>query len=460
MKKIFLYIIVSCCLLSNGYALTPAQEYDFSLEQYRIQLSYTRKQELIDHAQNRLVAAIHKLDRANIDYSEKKFHYDLALKKIKVDQHNNLLSRNADLLDLQKRVLIADHLDPEIQPQYIQAKQIYVSSKKQLRFHRVKLNLFAVDGKRTQIQQSTPMTPQVTDSINPPSTIKIGYRGGRGVGYKHSYSSAFLFLTPSWDRQFQPFFDLRTHVFNDGRFASNFGGGLRFISDNEDCVLGINAYHDFRSSHDLHTHQMGLGLEGLFPYFDVRVNGYLPVAKYTKIEPIVFHRFTGNIIEVTRLVRRAYPTVNAEFGVPIPGNFCRKASLYLGVGPYYLFGDKIQEANFKHSYGVKGRVSAKFFDIIGLEFVISHDHVYHRRVQGAVSLQLPLGRKKMGRRSCSAKEAMIARAKAPPERNEIIPIKKKQEFFPHTDANGNVLSLTYVNNTAGCPGSGTFENPF
>ncbi|MCB1118032.1 MAG: hypothetical protein KDK50_05590, partial [Chlamydiia bacterium] len=54
------------------------------------------------------------------------------------------------------------------------------------------------------------------------------YIQGAGVGYHHSYTTLELFLAPprcyeSWS----PYCDLRGHVFNNGKLASNAGIGLR-----------------------------------------------------------------------------------------------------------------------------------------------------------------------------------------------------------------------------------------
>ncbi|HNA62352.1 MAG TPA: right-handed parallel beta-helix repeat-containing protein, partial [Rhabdochlamydiaceae bacterium] len=48
----------------------------------------------------------------------------------------------------------------------------------------------------------------------------------------------------------------------------------------------------------------------------------------------------------------------------------------------------------------------------------------------------------------------------PPVRNEIIPVKSKNEKKALRDANGDLLQAFFVNNAAACPGLGTFESPF
>ena len=243
--------------------------------------------------------------------------------------------------------------------------------------------------------------------------------------------------------------------------ASNLGAGIRFISENEMAAFGVNIYHDFRSTHDLHAHQLGVGLEGLGRYFDFRVNGYFPIANDVKSHKIEFDQFVGNFIQFKRRVKIAIPSVNAEIGVPIPGTNCRKINLYLAASPYYLFGKRVNQAKFSNAFGWKGRLSAKLFDRLSLEVVVSHDHIFHTRAQGYASYSIPLGRKpKDFKASTCAKDAFIARTKAPAMRNEIIPMKKKEPRFFLKDAGGDNLFVIFVNNLAGCPGAGTFLDPF
>ncbi|MCB1117486.1 MAG: hypothetical protein KDK50_02765, partial [Chlamydiia bacterium] len=56
------------------------------------------------------------------------------------------------------------------------------------------------------------------------SHADFGYQGPGGVGYDDGYSTVDLFLTPNWQRGFQPILDGRVHLLNDGRWASNLGG--------------------------------------------------------------------------------------------------------------------------------------------------------------------------------------------------------------------------------------------
>lgn len=45
----------------------------------------------------------------------------------------------------------------------------------------------------------------------------IKHREYEGVGYDTGYTTIGAFLTPDWLANFQPFFDVRGHIMNDGK---------------------------------------------------------------------------------------------------------------------------------------------------------------------------------------------------------------------------------------------------
>ncbi|MCK4934559.1 MAG: right-handed parallel beta-helix repeat-containing protein, partial [Simkaniaceae bacterium] len=272
---------------------------------------------------------------------------------------------------------------------------------------------------------------------------------------------AELFLTPNWDRVFQPFLDVRAHMFIDGRFASNQGIGMRFLPKSKQIAYGVNFYHDYRQTSNLNVHQLGLGFDLLSHYVDFRANAYVPVANDKKTYSPEFYRFCGNSIEYKRRVKIAMPSANVELGAPIPGTFCRNFDLYVAGGAYYLFGKTVSQVSFDDALGVKGRISAKIFDMLGLEFAISYDSVYRRRAQGMASISFPLGRKKICMKKETCKErAFVERSKGRPERSEIIPTKTNSTKFLLCDQSGKACRVVFVNNQRSDAGKGTFAEPF
>ena len=110
--------------------------------------------------------------------------------------------------------------------------------------------------------------------------ISISHIEGKGIGYKDGYTSLDLFFSDLHNNSL-PFLNLRGHIFDDGRLASNVGIGYRQLW--RDYVFGGNIYYDYRNTHRLNYNQISAGFEVLGKRWDFRINGYLPVgAKATR----------------------------------------------------------------------------------------------------------------------------------------------------------------------------------
>ena len=294
-----------------------------------------------------------------------------------------------------------------------------------------------------------------------PAQLTLSHHFGRGVGHK-GYTSAELFFVRSNDSNVIPYVDGRFHVMDTGRFASNVGAGLRYLVMDDMLSIGGNFYYDFRDSDELNTHQIAPGIEILSPYVDFRVNGYIPVGGTKHSDPLKFNGFSGNQINVKRTSYYAFPSINAEVGVPTPMIPWMYTDFYVGIGPYYLFGATVSGNECRSSWGGKFRVVANITQYVGLEFELNHDRIFNTTYQGIVSVNIPLWKSSACRtgKQGYGKRAFRARTLRPVMRNEIIPVKKKSQVRPLKDGNGNIIRAIFVNNLVGCPGLGTFESPF
>ena len=125
--------------------------------------------------------------------------------------------------------------------------------------------------------------------------VQLRHIEGKGIGYDRGYTTIQAFFTPHIDR-LVPIFDVRGHVFDDGKFAANAGLGLRYFHSR---VYGINAYYDYRQTHLFHYNQVAIGCESLGKKFDFRINGYFPVGRKQSFFP----HFRSNIIGLARKCR-------------------------------------------------------------------------------------------------------------------------------------------------------------
>ncbi len=260
------------------------------------------------------------------------------------------------------------------------------------------------------------------------SNVTLKHREQKGIGYRKGYSTLGVFLTPTWDRVIQPFFDGRLHVFNNGRLDVNLGAGFRYGSANGKWAAGPNLYYDFRESRNLRTHQIAGGLEILSKYFDMRFNGYLPIGGLWDERSVK----TSDI--AARRAKISLPNANFEFGVPL-GNF-----LYVGVGPYYLFRQSSPHFKTGKAWGGKARMTARLWKWLSLGIEGSYDRLFHGIFQGYVAIDLLPGPNTIRKNSktwnqrfktklCRKQANRAAMLTQSVERFEIIPmIRKRREF--------------------------------
>ncbi|MDP1834675.1 MAG: right-handed parallel beta-helix repeat-containing protein [Chlamydiales bacterium] len=292
-------------------------------------------------------------------------------------------------------------------------------------------------------------------SASQPYRAAFRHIEGGGIGYKDGYTTLEMFMSSDegqWD--VTPFFDARSHVFNNGKWATNIGCGIRAPRGNH--VYGINTYYDYRNGGRLRSNQLGLGLEALGELFDFRINGYLPVGKTTgsPYDPI-FGTFSGNNLLISQKYQCAMKGTDAEVGYHF-GKF-ESLNFYAAVGPYYFKGSVGHGAG-----GAKARVSCTLKDVLTLEISDSYDRTFHNKFQGQLSLNFPFGPQSNSReqkRIYYAANTLNDRMLQPVARQEIIvmdnPRKNNLAIDPAT---GLPLIFVFVNNTG--MSNGTFESPY
>lgn len=310
-------------------------------------------------------------------------------------------------------------------------------------------------------QQEAAKAPENDQVCLSPTQLTLSHNFGKGVGHK-GYSSLDFFYVHTNRPAFSPFVDLRFHVMDQGRIALNTGIGFRSLTWQDKLSVGANLYYDYRNSPKLHTQQIAGGIELLSEYIDFRVNGYLPVAGKMHSDALKFVGFSGHNINVNQKTYYAFPSTNAEFGIPMPWIAPDYIETYLGVGPYYLFGETVSGNRYPNSWGGKFRLAATITDFFTVEFQVNHDRIFNTTFQGIVSFNIPLYKTSAcrGPRSGKGRDSYLKRTLRPVMRNEIIPVKKKSVDSSLKNSSGERIQAYFVNNLAGCPGTGTFESPF
>jgi hypothetical protein len=276
-----------------------------------------------------------------------------------------------------------------------------------------------------------------------------------GIGYNNGYTTleAFLASDPSqW--QVTPFFDVRGHVFDNGKWAANAGAGLRALWG--DRVYGINAYYDYRNAGHLNSNQIGAGLETLGELFDFRINGYLPIgAKTSSPYDPIFGAFSGHYMLLSQKIQSAMKGTDAELGFHFGKS--ELFDFYAAAGPYYFIGEKVSA-----TWGGKARIAGTFKDFLTLEISDSYDRTFHNKFQGQISFNFSFGPKskiKEHGRTCKLANTLNDRMLQPIDRQEIIVIDNpRKNTVAINPATGLPYSFVFVNNTSSS--NGTFESPY
>ena len=249
-----------------------------------------------------------------------------------------------------------------------------------------------------------------------------------------------------------PFLDLRGHVFNDGKIATNVGLGIRQIA--QERVYGFNAYYDYRNTKRLHYNQVGFGLETLGKHWDFRINAYFPIRrKITDPYHGTFAGFSGNNLMLLQKYQFAMRGFNAELGTYLGTYHHKSFDLYAAVGPYYFhgkLGGKI--------WGGKARVMFRFNKYVTLEFSNSYDKMFHNRFQCQLTMTMPFG---CGAEDtcCDTTDILLSRMVEPVVRQEIIVVGHAKANAPAINPEtGNPYNFVFVDNTS--HSLGTYESPY
>jgi hypothetical protein len=318
------------------------------------------------------------------------------------------------------------------------------------------LTLFAALVTFGNIVEANPFQKKEEKEVCPPGPqhlrAAVRHIEAGGIGYNKGYSTLDIFLATDPNQWYlMPFLDLRGHVFNDGKFATNAGLGARAKWG---CrAYGVNAYYDYRNTHRRIYNQVGAGLETLGSVWDFRINGYLPVGKKIS-DPfnIEFDSFEGNSILVKRRFQYAMKGLDGEVGF----HFGKTANFdfYAAAGPYYFKG-KMGPA----AVGGKARVAGYYKEYVTLEVSDSWDSVFKNNVQGQVTLSYPFGPKS---RPCVIKDCcpdtcdfattLAMRMVQPVARQEIIVVDS------HSKTEAAYNFVIFVDNESSS--LGTFDSPY
>ena len=262
----------------------------------------------------------------------------------------------------------------------------------------------------------------------------ISHIEAKGFGYDSGYTTLGLFASNervSRKGDFEPFFDLRGHYFNNAKWALNIGGGVRYLHAEWEKVLGANIYYDFRHG-KTEYHQLGIGLEVLGLEYDLRMNTYLPIGNPARHNPWEEKHYTNPSLSYARF--RMSETLLRGVDFEIETNLKKwyrdsEYDLFAAIGPYYYREDCECNPNI---YGGRARVGARFMEYVTLELIGSYDTRFEFIGQGRLVFSIPFGRSSFSTPSEASKtpnlDYLESLATQPVNRQEIIALDDCCEY--------------------------------
>jgi len=206
---------------------------------------------------------------------------------------------------------------------------------------------------------------------------------GPGIGYDKSYTTFETLIFTELGESWTPFLDFKIHNFYDEKYAANAGGGLRYFSNFFQGIFGFNFYYDYRKTNFDSFNQVGVGLEFLSNWFNLRLNGYFPINEKTKLMFCV-RQTSGDFFLERRNYNEALPGWNLDGEIRI--NPSCPFLIYILGGPYLYYGN-----NFPNVVGGRVGLSVWYGRSLFLRVTGTFDNVFKKRVQGVVGLTFPLG---------------------------------------------------------------------
>ncbi|MBN2479663.1 MAG: inverse autotransporter beta domain-containing protein [Parachlamydiales bacterium] len=297
-----------------------------------------------------------------------------------------------------------------------------------------------------------------------PYFTDFSHKEGRGIGFKKGYTTAELFFRKKYENiNFFPFFNIRGHIFNDGRYATNLGIGGRYINTKNRAIIGLNTFYDFRSKDKKNYHQFGFGWEILKNRWSLHNNFYLPVASKKKLHNYSFNSFEGYSLFYNENFLATMWGVDLLLGLNTK-NYDHLV-LSTDLGPYFYKGHLEKKA-----YGIKANAKITVFESLYLQVGGFYDKVFNAHIRAEAGFKIAFGNKRVSKNNkkckrldlCCLKQSLKKKISSKVLRHEIIVLsdQSKKEIAKSPISN-QPYAVYHVNNSRGAVGGkGTYEDPF
>ncbi|MFN0055145.1 MAG: beta strand repeat-containing protein [Planctomycetales bacterium] len=289
---------------------------------------------------------------------------------------------------------------------------------------------------------------------------------GDGVGYSKGFQTFSLFqpiiVEPD---EFLFYLNPRGIITYLGDVAANAGAGFRMYNDQSDRIFGGSFWYDTDNTGQRKYDQLGISLESLGQYLDIRVNGYMPtnddrdnLGSYMTGQ----NQFFGNFIGLGRSTTYLTPLKGGDFEVGGALGGIGDIGFRAYVGGYYYQGEGTGAA-----YGVRARIESLITQDFWGTVAVTNDRLFGTNLTGAVTWYYGSGQSPRWFQRIPVKDRLYQQV----ERQYRIAVY--EEVFQDTvtalrDGGtggsggpvGTPIFVVHVDNSASGGGNGTVESPY
>jgi Right handed beta helix region len=303
-----------------------------------------------------------------------------------------------------------------------------------------------------------PSTGQTNDGLGIDGSI--GASVGQGISQDSSLFPVEMF--PYFMSGNSLYFaDLRFFPTIDGTFGGNAGAGYRYYVPGLDRIFGASLWYDGDGTHgDQYFQQVGISLETMGKWVDLRTNIYLPVGQTTQQSASAMvtgsAQYVGENLMYDQLnsYLAAMTGFDLEVGFQIPGQFATDHGIHAYGGCYY-YGDDQGD----HILGASARLQANIAYGLDASVQVTNDNYFNTRGFFSVSWTFgPLHRSNL------SQDNTKGRIGAPVVRNyNVLAVPENQVasgLFAVDPATGSPYVIAHVDSSAAPGGNGGVNSPF
>lgn len=276
--------------------------------------------------------------------------------------------------------------------------------------------------------------------------------GGEEYGVSQNWYTNFGFFAPLVvlpNETGLTFLQANGLIADDDTYGANVG----LVTRRQDLAtywfFGSGLWYDFETRPDRDVHQLGISLEALSRFIEVRANGYLPLGSTSHFATTTPQQIGNNLLI-------GYDELSLA-GADIEGGIrpFEIPELWFFLG-YYFYTDLDDRLENDPLEGLRGRAELRPSRNLTMAVTVSHDDLYKTQVYG--SLTLSFG-------SLADLFCPPGTCNTDPQFTQLVTRKSRitttrQRRFARSATTGNLIVIAQASSSAASGGDGSPERPF